>query len=129
MKSKRAEIIKMYFEEKMRPVDIAKKLNITKSAITQVLKKDNRYLRIKKERKNINQRKHREKTKNYIRTKRKIAQFEKSADDLILKICTIKQAENYQNLNDYQIWRIGIGIKVLILIMLKREDLNLKKMN
>ena len=85
MKSKRAEIIKMYFEEKMRPVDIAKKLNITKSAITQILKKDNRYLRIKKERKNINQRKHREKTKNYIRTKRKIAQFEKSADDLILK--------------------------------------------
>ena len=85
MKSKRAEIIKMYFEEKMRPVDIAKKLNITKSAITQVLKKDNRYLRIKKERKNINQRKHREKTKNYIRTKRKIVQFERSADDLILR--------------------------------------------
>lgn len=51
MKSKRAEIIKMYFEEKMRPVDIAKKLNITKSAITQVLKKDNRYLRIKKRKK------------------------------------------------------------------------------
>lgn len=25
MKSKRAEIIKMYFDEKMRPVDIAKK--------------------------------------------------------------------------------------------------------
>lgn len=85
MKSKRAEIIKLYFEEKMRPVDIAKKLNITKSAITQVLKKDNRYLRIKKERKNINQRKHREKTKNYIRTKRKIVQFERSADDLILR--------------------------------------------
>lgn len=85
MKSKRAEIIKMYFEEKMKPVDIAKKLNITKSAITQVLKKDNRYLRIKKERKNINQRKHREKTKNYIRTKRKIVQFERSADDLILR--------------------------------------------
>lgn len=85
MKSKRAEIIKMYFEEKMRPVDIAKKLNITKSAITQVLKKDNRYLRIKKERKNINQRKHRERTKDYIRVKRKMAQFEKSADDLILR--------------------------------------------
>lgn len=85
MKSKRAEIIKLYFEKKMRPVDIAKKLNITKSAITQVLKKDNRYLRIKKERKNINQRKHREKTKNYIRTKRKIVQFERSADDLILR--------------------------------------------
>lgn len=85
MKSKNAEIIKMYFEEKMRPVDIAKKLNITKSAITQVLKKDNRYLRIKKERKNINQRKHREKTKDYVRKNRKIAQFEKCADDLILR--------------------------------------------
>ena len=85
MKSKRAEIIKMYFDEKMRPVDIAKKKNMTKSAITQVLKKDNRYLRIKEERKNINQRKHRERTKNYIRAKRKMAQFEKSADDLILR--------------------------------------------
>ena len=85
MKNQNKDISKMYFDEKMRPVDIAKKMNMTKSAITQVLKKDNRYLRIKEERKNINQRKHRERTKDYIRAKRKMAQFEKSADDLILR--------------------------------------------
>ncbi len=60
-------------------------MNMTKSAITQVLKKDNRYLRIKEERKNVNQRKHGERTKDYIRAKIKMAQFEKSADELILR--------------------------------------------
>ena len=49
MKNQNKDISKMYFDEKMRPVDIAKKMNMTKSAITQVLKKDNRYLRIKEQ--------------------------------------------------------------------------------
>ena len=85
MKERRNIILNMYFVEKLRPVDIAKKLDISKSAVTQVLRKDKRYIQIKKEKKIKNQKKHIEETKEYIKEKRKIAQFKKSADDLVLK--------------------------------------------
>ena len=75
----------MYFVEKLRPIDIAKKLNVSKSAITQVLKKDKRYIKIKQERKLKNKKKHIEETKDYIKAKRKIAQFKNNIDDLVLK--------------------------------------------
>ena len=45
--SKREEIIKLYFLEGEIPADIAKKLDISKSAVTQVLQKDERYQREK----------------------------------------------------------------------------------
>ena len=85
MRSRKAEILKMYFIDKLKPVDIAKKLDISKSAVTQVLKKDKRYMQTKQERKIKNQNKHIEETKEYIKTKRKIAQFKNNADDLILE--------------------------------------------
>lgn len=85
MRNRKEIILNMYFVEKLRPVDIAKKLDISKSAVTQVLKNDKRYIQIKKERKIKNQQKHIEETKNYIKTKRKINQFKNNADDLVLK--------------------------------------------
>ena len=85
MKNRKDVILSMYFIEKLRPVDIAKKLDISKSAVTQVLKKDKRYVEIKQERKIKNQKKHIEETKEHIKAKRKITQFKNSADDLILK--------------------------------------------
>lgn len=85
MKNRKITILDMYFIEKLRPVDIAKKLNISKSAVTQVLNKDKKYIEIKQERKNLNRNKHIEETKNYIKDKRKITQFKNNADDLILK--------------------------------------------
>ena len=75
----------MYFIENLRPVDIAKKLDISKSAVTQVLNKDIRYVQSKQDRKNKNKIKHIEATKRHIKEKRKIAQFKNNADDLILK--------------------------------------------
>ena len=85
MKNRKDVILSMYFIEKLRPGDIAKKLDISKSAVTQVLKKDKRYVEIKQERKIKNQKKHIEETKEHIKAKRKITQFKNSADDLILK--------------------------------------------
>lgn len=85
MKNRKEVILNMYFIEKLRPVDIAKKLDISKSAVTQVLRKDKRYVQIKQERKLKNQKKHIEATKEHIKTKRKIAQFKNNADDLILR--------------------------------------------
>lgn len=85
MKNRKTTILNMYFIEKLRPVDIAKKLNISKSAVTQVLNKDKKYIEIKQERKNLNRNKHIEETKNYIKDKRKITQLKNNADGLILK--------------------------------------------
>ena len=71
MKERRNIILNMYFVEKLRPVDIAKKLDISKSAVTQVLRKDKRYIQIKQEKKIKNQKKHIEETKEYIKEKHK----------------------------------------------------------
>lgn len=85
MKSRKDIILDMYFIERLRPVDIAKKLDISRSAVTQVLKKNKRYVEIKQVRKSKNQKKHIERTKEYMKTKRKIAQLQKNADDFDLR--------------------------------------------
>lgn len=78
------EILKMYFEEKMKQIDIANKLGISKYKVSRILNKDIRYLREKENRKQINKRKNKEYTKKYITSKRK----KKSSDDYII----LKQA-------------------------------------
>lgn len=78
-------IIQMYFIEELRPVDIAKQLEISRSAVTQVLQKDTRYQEEKLKRKKQNKLKHNENTKKIIQTKRKVKQFKNNVDDLILK--------------------------------------------
>ena len=66
MKSNKETILDMYFIEHSRPVDIAKALNVSKSAITQVLQKDDRYSEEKERRKAENYRKHIKDTKKEI---------------------------------------------------------------
>ncbi len=85
MKNRKKKILDMYFVQKLKPVDIAKKLNIAKSSVTRVLQKDRRYMKSKQERKAKNRQKHIKETKDYIKAKRKINQFKNNADDLILK--------------------------------------------
>lgn len=40
-------ILKLYYIEKLRVVDISKELGISKSAVTQVLKRDEKYIKEK----------------------------------------------------------------------------------
>ena len=75
--SKKDEITKLYFVDRENPATIAKKLNISKSAVTQVLQKDVR--------KKQNKIRHNEKTKEIIKKTRKIKQFKNRTEDLILK--------------------------------------------
>ncbi len=75
MTSHQEEIIYLYFNEELRPVDIANKLKISKSAVTQVLKKDERYIEEKELRKQANRIKHNEETKDYMENKREINSF------------------------------------------------------
>lgn len=85
MKSNKETILKMYFIEHLRPADIAKALNISKSAVTQVLQKDDRYSKEKEHRKAENYRKHIKDTEKRNTRIRKEKQFKNSVDDLVIK--------------------------------------------
>lgn len=65
------EILKKYFLGKMKQIDIAKELNVSKYKVSRIVTKDSRYKEEKERRKKLNQRKNREETKEYITTKRK----------------------------------------------------------
>lgn len=71
------EIIKKYFQDKMKQIDIAKELNISKYKVSRVVTKDPRYRAEKERRKEVNRRKNREETKEYINKQRK-----KKKDDI-----------------------------------------------
>lgn len=83
--SKKGEITKLYFVDREIPATIARKLNISKSAVTQVLQKDDRYKKEKEVRKKQNKIRHNKKTKEIIKKTRKIKQFKNRSEDLILK--------------------------------------------
>lgn len=85
MKSRKETILDMYFLEHLKPVDIAKELNVSKSAITQVLQKDDRYSTEKERRKAENYRKHIKDTEDRNTRVRKEKQFKNSVDDLVIK--------------------------------------------
>lgn len=71
------EIIKKYFQDKMKQIDIANELNISKYKVSRVVTKDSRYKKEKERRKQANQKKNREETKEYINKIRK-----KKKDDI-----------------------------------------------
>lgn len=75
MTNRQKTIFDMYFVEKLKPVEIAEKLGVSKSAITQVLKKDERYIEEKQRRKEENQKRNDEEAKEYTKNKRKINSF------------------------------------------------------
>ena len=65
------KILKMYFEDKMKQIEIAKKLNISKYKVSRVVAKDSKYQEEKNNRKLKSQNEHIKRTKEYIREKRK----------------------------------------------------------
>lgn len=84
MKNNKDTIIHKYFIDKLKPVEIAKELNISKSAVTQVLQKDKRYKKEKIKRKTKNKEIHNEMTKKYIKHKREETKRKNSKDDIDL---------------------------------------------
>lgn len=64
------DILKMYFKEKMKQIDIAKKLNISKYKVSRVISKNAESSKEKENRKIENKKKNIEFTKNYIKQKR-----------------------------------------------------------
>lgn len=60
MKSNKNEILRLYFEEKMKQIDIANRLKISNNAVSKTLKKDSRY-EIEKENRKLQNKKRRNK--------------------------------------------------------------------
>ncbi|MDO5555575.1 MAG: hypothetical protein Q4G09_02675 [Clostridia bacterium] len=103
------KILELYFMCKFKQIEIAEKLNITSSAVSQVLKKDARFNEEKETRKALNRKKHIEETKSIIKRQREKKKFEKSVDDLILKnmhrqAATELSKKSYLTNNNYLKW-------------------------
>lgn len=64
-------ILQKYFLEKKSQTEIAKELNISKSKVSRIVSKDERYILEKERRKKVNQVKNIEFTKDYIKRIRK----------------------------------------------------------
>lgn len=85
MKSNKNEILKLYFESKLKQVEIAGKLNISKNAVSKILKLDERYQKEKDYRKQLNKKKHNKQIQNNVEQHRKIKQSANELDYYILK--------------------------------------------
>lgn len=79
------EIIRLYFEEKLKQKDIAEKLKISKYKVSRVVSKDKRYKLEKENRKMSNKKIHDENTKKFMKNKREIEKRKNTSDDLILR--------------------------------------------
>ena len=77
---KRIEITGLFYEEHLRPTDIAKQIGVGKSYITKIIQKDERYIKEKDYRANESKERHKVCKRIYINKKRHIFQI----DEVIL---------------------------------------------
>ena len=76
---KTAEIIKLFYDEHLRPTDIAEKIGVVKSYITKIIQKDKRYIVEKEERAKKSKERHKVCKRNHIKNKRQIEKQEYQA--------------------------------------------------
>lgn len=69
--SNKEKIIDLFFNEHLKTVDIALKLNVSNAYVSKVIKKDFRYHEEKNQRKQQNKQKHKEQTIEYMKLKQK----------------------------------------------------------
>ena len=65
-----AEITKLFYNEHLRPTDIAKQIGVGKSYITKIIQKDERYIEEKEYRATKSKERHKVCKRNYINKKR-----------------------------------------------------------
>lgn len=78
-------ILDLYFNKKMKQIDIARLLNVAKSTVSKTVTKDNRYTFEKQKRITINKTKRNKKIQLHVEENRRKTQLKNAADDLILK--------------------------------------------
>ncbi len=68
--SKITEITRLFYDEHLRPTDIAEQIGVGKSYVTKIIQKDERYIEEKKYRATQSKEKHKICKRNYINKKR-----------------------------------------------------------
>lgn len=76
---KTVEIIRLFYEEHLRPTDIANKIGVGKSYITKIIQKDKRYIGEKENRAKQSKERHKACKRNYINNKRQVKKQEYQA--------------------------------------------------
>lgn len=69
--SNKEKIINLFYNEHLKPVDIALEINVSNAYVSKVIKKDFRYHEEKSQRKQQNKLKHKEQTIEYMKLKQK----------------------------------------------------------
>lgn len=69
--SNKEKIIDLFYNEHLKPVDIALELNVSNAYVSKIIKKDSRYHEEKSQRKQQNEIKHKERTIEYMKLKQK----------------------------------------------------------
>ena len=69
-KGTKDKIIELFFEKHLKPVDIAKKLDVKMPYITKIIQKDSRYIQEKEVRKQDNKEKQKTQKRIYAQNKR-----------------------------------------------------------
>ena len=64
------EITRLFYNEHLRPTDIAKQIGVSKSYVTKIIQKDKRYIEEKESRANESKERHKVCKRNYINKKR-----------------------------------------------------------
>lgn len=67
--SNKERIIDLFYNEHLKPIDIAIKLNVSNAYVSKIIKKDFRYDEEKSQRKQQNKLKHNKQTREYIKWK------------------------------------------------------------
>ncbi len=76
---KKTEIERLFYEEHLKPTDIAKQIGVGKSYITKIIQKDERYIEEKKYRVTQSKERHKICKRNYINKKRQVDKQEYQA--------------------------------------------------
>lgn len=79
------KILDLYFNKRMKQVEIANLLKIAKSTVSKTLKKDNRFVGEKEQRKTENKVKRNKDIQRRVEVNRKKIQLKNNTDDLMLK--------------------------------------------
>ena len=83
--SNKEKILELYFDKKMKQIDISKILGISQNAVSKTLKLDDRFQKEKDNRKQINKKIHNKVIQNSVENKRKILKEKNDNDFYILK--------------------------------------------
>lgn len=93
-KEREEKIKDLFFNEKLKPTDIAAKLGVLKSTVTSIIKKDCRYKKEKRNRKNESAKRNKEFTLSFMKEKRQSSKECTANDNSIMANLELLQKQN-----------------------------------